>query len=184
MYFQYIQHGTGNILKEMKKLILFISFTCFASGVLAQEYKPYRNVSLPMLKESHKIDSLFDSVFPQTRSKKTGFTFLMIDTDHVHSNNIAQWKQQDSTIYTFLPIDEYLKEAGYFKYKGYTIIVYGNKDTHNLFERTNKMRLFNFVPAEEKRDFDAFRASFKYKDGRFLLLEATSPECCVVNPHH
>ena len=129
-------------------------------------------LNFPLLKESQKIDSLLDIAINKGNQESFYFCIQIIDIDDSIYTvprkklviGIVQHIYNDGNIHCILPYPTYMYAAGFFKYKGCTIIVFQEKKHEFFFIETPYRKSFNFIWDRNGIDrIPAFRKGF-YSD--------------------
>lgn len=154
----------------MKKFITVLIVLFYVSSYLKAQ--TYRKSSLLLLKEKHEIDSLFDYVIKESHSKNIYFSFATVANVNGYTFLIGQLlSYKDKISYSFM-LPQYMKDFGYFKYRGRIIFVSGGINPYHFFIKTNKHRSFKFIKQQSNDDnkfSNLFFNTFEYRDGKFNI---------------
>lgn len=148
--------------------VLMISAICFVKALYSQEI--VKEMKVPMLKESYKIDSLFDTVTLQKISGPKVFSFTEISQQARFI--ILQREVKGSKIYLRLSKPQYMKKFGYFRYRECLVFVFRDYDTFGFFTDTDEARRFDFITKyhnekEEEPGYYFFKG-YEYRLGNFM----------------
>jgi len=150
----------------MKK-ILVVLILLYTNRAYSQNHK---KIVIPLLKENHKIDSLLDTVISRTSSHPTYFSFETTNLGDEYLFSISQLRNNHSNIYYVFMTPKYMKNFGYFKYKGCTVFVSGGIDPYGFFKITRGKKSFDFIPNNKSNNIDdLFFGFYTYDHGRFLV---------------
>ncbi|MGZ3763628.1 MAG: hypothetical protein ACXVB0_23080 [Mucilaginibacter sp.] len=152
----------------MKIIVISLMVLLSAKCLIAQSNK---GMILPTLKESPKVDSLFDVIIRQCKSQSIYFS-LSVDDGVPCMFSTIQLKYDHTGIYFPFMKRQYMKNFGFFKHKGYVIFVSGGIDPLHFFIKSNDKKSFDFVwhgPEIYDDSNDLYTGFFEYKDGTFSL---------------
>jgi hypothetical protein len=127
----------------MKKLLIILLFGICLTDASAQNN---RVLTLPEYKESPKIDSLLNSVIPRLDHNCHYLSFNAMDTEAGnYTMSLMQLKNKESGIYYVFKMPQYMVNFAYFEYKRITVFIDGDIFTYNLFQKTDKSKVFHFI---------------------------------------
>ncbi len=147
-------------------IILFLCFNC----LYAQSHK---TLTLPIFKESPKIDSLFNTIIDQNHSHNIYFSFDIMSLGNETMFSVVELKNKKSGLCLPLTPSRY-KPFGYFKFRGFTIFIFGDTDINHFFKKTNDRKLFKILwydPNTIDLDMNSYGGLFEYKNGKFSFWD-------------
>ena len=124
-------------------LCLTIGFSCNCWG------QDTIQKSIPMLKESAKVDSFIMHIIniPDKEKASKDDSCLLLNLTYHSSANFIQGLYALNNRRTIFGFADFENDGnvGYFEFKKYLIFVYGDKYLKQFFKPTNVKRQFNFI---------------------------------------
>lgn len=125
------------------RYILVILLLIFSTGLsIGQPVK--KTVTLHLIKESKRIDSLLDLI-PDSVPKNAFLSIFIGKLPGQLRIFIQHFKSSDQSVYYPSTDPNSIDHFGYFKYNDYTILVSGSIDSNIFFNQTNKRKSFIFI---------------------------------------
>ncbi len=156
----------------MKIYIAVFVFVVFASNICRAQVTMK---SIPLLKESAKIDSLISSVIAPENLKglKNGSCILLALNKTKYDAGFVQGIHaiiHKGIVYDYANFN-HQKKLGYFEFRGYLIFVYGDSVMNKFFSYTKSRKQFTFIKPTPKQEIFTIHNFMSwalfYREGEF-----------------
>jgi hypothetical protein len=132
----------------MKSTIIIIILFCANFGY-AQSHQQSK---FHFLNENGKIDSIMNIALSKEKSKNIYFSIKTIDWGYGHEFSITRHKKPFNEIYR-LPWQKQTKIVGYFKFRGYLVLVVGSDEPNDYFKKADPRKTFYFTRYSDSVDY-------------------------------
>lgn len=130
-------------------------------------------MSLPLFKESPKIDSLLDTIIPKSDTTYFYYSVRLIDNNGSLELTVSQLINKEADIYYTFMSPKYMEYFGYFNYKNRSILINSDTKKYGLFEVAGDLKPFVFIshnPEVYKGHYDLYFNIYYYEGGQFLPM--------------